>query len=274
MTVAINDEQLQRAVANIERLRSFFTSRTTWRVNSVAAKALASLHQALANTIQFVVEPMLRQYDIEPAKETAGSRAEPFPAGELEAHRLQRFTAFIDQFGEWLAAQTGKGVSDHGREHLRTLHGSLSTIAGAVEEILRCYGIDFSPLRPVASAKHISDQILEEAFEEDGEEDGPNGVPVGLATSRLVLEDTEATPLIQTFKGKTELTHDAKQEIEGFLSEAGVGYQGSDLTRFQHKVRQWIEGTPQDHVLVIKVSALSGHPQPYPSYARKSSPFG
>jgi hypothetical protein len=248
MTDQLDDTQLGQAAANLERLHDYFRSRTTWQVGDGGSHAAATLSATLERTCRDALQPLLAATGIKLPTAPPTPPQPDAPEGRLDRGRLDRFSAFVSQLGSWLMAQHGKAVSEAGRIHLLSIARHLVGTTTAVGEILRTLEPDDSP--------------------GPSEADEPE---VEHIDTRLVLEDTEEAPLLQLFRGNIELTHEAKRAIHAFLAQARVSSRGADLIRFERKVQQWIEATPHGHVLVIKVSCLSGHPQTYPRYERKSA---
>ena len=88
--------------------------------------------------------------------------------------------------------------------------------------------------------------------------------------ARLMLENSELKPLLQSFKGVTELSPVAKGKFEDFLATQNVSFEGPELRRLHDKLLKWIEGIPLNQILVIKLSGLSGKANVYASYQSKA----
>ena len=80
--------------------------------------------------------------------------------------------------------------------------------------------------------------------------------------ARLVLEDTERTPVLQTFKGAVELTLKAQQALGELLDQAGITHNSYQRNKLERKVLQWVQATPPGSVLVIRIGDLNGVPEP------------
>ena len=91
--------------------------------------------------------------------------------------------------------------------------------------------------------------------------DASGSVPRKRISSALTIPGTSSCGLWPT-----------SRTTDGFLSEAGITYGEGDRRRFLRKVVDWIESTPDRHNLVMRVSALRGHLEPYPSYVQVSEP--
>ncbi len=272
MAPTMHDELLVRAVANVARVHDFFAARRSWRAATGGMGALRSLHDALAEVERVAIDPLLLSQQVDVAAPPHGREA-PLPAGELEAERVKRFTAFVEQLRDWFAAQGKVDLTPAGRQHLARLAAEVVATASAVEEILAGHGVKVEPVtaaalsvpvlelpaprRPAAQPAAAVERALPRADETVA--DG----------AVLVLSDTEQNPLLQTFQGMVELTPAAKEAIGDFVQRAGIVYNAYQLDRFQRKVLQWIEATPPGQVLVIKVGGLRGRREPYPSYISK-----
>jgi len=110
------------------------------------------------------------------------------------------------------------------------VHGALAHVCAAVESLQ-------TPVKTPETPPPKVDDLI-------GEIDDSPVLEVD-SNARLVLEDHELKPLLQTFQGVTELTAGAKETLEDFLAKQG-------------------------QVLVIKLSGLTGKPNVYSSYQPKS----
>jgi hypothetical protein len=262
MTPTIRDDELHKVAGNFGRLREYFEARAEWTVKASDANALVTLHTALMAVIQIGLPPLMHENAVELPEELDHAPVKQLAERQIDGEKLHKFAAFSEKLVPWFLAQSGRGASDDGRKLLATVYKSLEGTTLAVEQIMDNTGVSYTGLLPEAAAPPAKASAA-------AEEPRPPEPELAPCDSRLFLEDTEETPMLQEFKGQTELTFAATQAITRFLEEAEVRYDEGRLIRFQRKVLGWIEGTPPDHILVIKVSTLTGRREPYPSYVLK-----
>ena len=217
-----------------------------------------------------VLEPLLRANRAQ-ALPPARQSAEPLPqTGEVDVERLTRFAAFVEQLGRWFESQSGLPLSGVGKTSLGTVAGSLQRTAAVVEAMLARGGV--APVPPAAGPAIGDAPTLRPATTPPAGAEESVDVPRRPAADgpRLVLEDTERTPVLQTFKGAVELTFETREAIARFLAEAGIDYNSYQLDKLERKVLQWVQATPHGCVLVIKVGELRGRREAVPGYAKKS----
>ena len=81
------------------------------------------------------------------------------------------------------------------------------------------------------------------------------------------LESTFQEPLLATVQGMTQLKAKTIEMLGDYLAENSIEMNASQLRKFHDKVKRWIEATPEDQVLVLKIGTLSN--EPYSSYKKK-----
>jgi len=255
------DEPLAKAAHNAARLEEYFAAHLDWGTDSGGLAALHALHSALTRALAAGLWPLLERHDLALPRGGPEWCVARLPAGLLEAERVQRFGVFVQQLGDWLMTLPEVRVSDRGRELLTGLARALAGTAAAVEQMLAASGVEVTPLGP------------EERSPPPEPDPPPSAAAVRLTDeardARLVLEDSESTPVLQTFQGKLELTFEAQQALAQFLEESGIQYNSYQRTRLERKVLQWVQAAPPRSVLVIRVGDLTGRPEPYPSYTLK-----
>jgi hypothetical protein len=251
--LSIQDEMLQKAAHNLERVQSYFESRTTWTVPQDSKGAVSALHLISMTMIQVALEPLLETngLDLEPA--LTHRRVDQLPAAELDQDRLAKFSGFVEQLSDWFVAQSGNHASPTGKALLERIYRSVERTTLSLEALLKHNRLEFTPLRPPPPPAEPEVTELEQ----------------GNVDARLILEDSETEPVLQTFRGNVELSYEANQAIDGLLEEAGLKYSPYQHDKFMRKVLQWVQATPQGHVLEIKISTLHGRREPYPTYNRK-----
>jgi hypothetical protein len=269
MTATLQDELLVKAAHNITRVEEFFVARRGWSATPDGVAALRSLHAALSHALGEAVRPLLERHRLtEPQGEPEWGVA-PLPPNELEAERVQRFGVFVQQLGDWFMTLPEEQVSARGRELLSAVAGALAGTASAVEQVLAAHGVVVPSLQPEEPPDPappdpppatVSPEAVMPPARTAGDE---NKV-------RLVLDDTEGTPVLQTFQGVVELTCDTQQALSELLEQGGITYDSYQRHKFERKVLQWVQATPQGSVLVIQIGDLTGQLEPYPTYAVKT----
>jgi hypothetical protein len=89
----------------------------------------------------------------------------------------------------------------------------------------------------------------------------PEGVP-----QQLALDDTDEHPMVQEFRGLTELTAECTGMVDEFLAAWGIEYSYYNRKKLLERILRWINSAPEGHVLVIKMKTVEEPYQPYPSY--------
>ncbi len=249
MNEKITVEELEKAAHNVQRLAEFIGERRDWILASDAEQAARSLAEA-AQSLTAVIAKLSLSDDLEDTKIRQPARLSP--SGRVTAPRLTKFAEFIDQLRQWFAAHDGATLPEGSDRAVRSIHAALAGAFAAVEQ-LRGPSIATEP----APEPLVSGDL------------GP--VADVDMTARLVLEDTAARPLLQIFRGVTELTPEAMTMVDGFFAKQGIVLQGAERRRFQDKALKWIKGTPDGQVLVVRLSGLSGKAEAYSSYRPKGS---
>lgn len=258
MPVTLQDELLAKAAHNAARLEEFFVAHRDWRAGPAGVASLQALRDALERALVGGLRPLLERHGVEEPRGGPDWCVTPLPPGELEPERVHRFGVFVQQLGDWFITLPEVQVSARGGELLAALACALSGTAAAVEQMLAAGGQVASPPAPPAPEPSPALPTPRPARMTDA-----------ARQARLVLEDAEATPVLQTFKGAVELTFDAQQALTRFLEEAGVTFDSYQRNNLDRKVLQWVRATPHGSVLVIRVGDLNGAPEPFPTYAVK-----
>jgi hypothetical protein len=248
----ITIEELNKAARNIERISTFIGERREWSVGD-GGEAMA--HEIRANACA-LTSLLIRATGIELDPDFAVTLPPKLePPSEISAVRLAKFSKFLAQLLRWFSSQDVAGMPEGGTGAVQKIHGSLAGVAAAVDSLFPTELDDMStPVMTGGFGAKISGSTVIEI--------NPN--------ARLVLENDEMRPLLQTFEGVTELTSEAKEILGNFLVEQKIEFEPHELRRFQDKLLKWVEGIPLHQVLVIKVSGLSGRPSLYSSYQPKS----
>lgn len=249
MSEQITVEELEKASRNVQRLSEFIGERRDWILASDAEGAASSLvkaAQSLTALVSTLVDPeLLESITIRQPKALE-------PSGNVTAARLNKFAEFIHQLRKWFAAHEDANLPDGSDESVRSLLAALGVTAEALEK-----------LEGPASAEEIAQEPLVSG------DLGP--VAEVDMTARLSLDNTINRPLLQTFRGVTDLTPEAISLVDDFFAKQGIELQGPERRRFHDKVLRWIQSTPDGQTLVVRLSGLSGKAEAYSSYQPKGS---
>lgn len=249
----ITIEELEKAARNIERISTFIGERRDWIVGDggeAKANDLRDRARALATSVTEVtgVEPD-PEFKIRLPRKLE-------PSAKVSAVRLSKFSDFLRQLRHWFVTQHDAEIPEGCAEAVQGIHRALVLVCAAVDGIL-------TPVQAQDAAPPTVDDLIREI------DDSP---VLDVDTSaRLVLEDHQLKPLLQTFNGVTELTAHAKDTMDDFLAKQKVELDPREMRRLHDRLLKWIEGIPLNQVLVIKLSGLSGKPNVYSSYQPKGS---
>lgn len=249
MSNQITVDELEKASRNVQRLFEFIGERRGWILASDAEDAASSLSNA-AQSLTAVIGTML-----DPDDQPAVTVRQPKmlePSGSVAADRLTKFAEFISQLRKWFAAHDGAELPEGADEAVGSLLTSLAGTIDALEQL--------QTQEPVAAAAReplISGDL------------GP--VAEVDITARLVLDNTVSRPLLQVFRGVTDLTPEAVTMVDEFFAKQGIELKGAERRRFHDKVQRWIQSTPDGQTLVVRLSGLSGKVEAYSSYRPKGS---
>lgn len=244
MNDQITVEELEKASRNVQRLAEFIGERRDWMLASDAGTAAASLAEAAGSLDAAIVS--LAGSD---ASESPNVRHPPRlePSGRVTTARLVKFTEFINQLRGWFSAHDGTPLPDDSDEFVRSLRTSLAGTIAAAEQLCG----------PAPSSAAAEDPLVTADLGPVAEVD---------MSARLELDNIASRPLLQIFKGVTELTPDAISKIDRFFATQGIELEGPERRRFHDKVLKWIKGTPDGQMLVVRLSGLSGKVEAYSSY--------
>ncbi len=124
------------------------------------------------------------------------------PSGRVTAARLIKFTDFIDQLRAWFSAHDGAALPEGSDELVRSLRISLAGAIQATEQLLG----------PAAATETVSEPLISGDLGPVAEVD---------MSARLELDNIASRPLLQIFRGVTELTPEAITMIDRVLRQAG-----------------------------------------------------
>ena len=247
MTHHLPDDDLRRAARSVARLSGYLVAHREWTVAAGSRNALEATHRAADRLRGWLCDTYPEVAAARPPEQEAPAR----PTGVLEHQRLAPLAIFLEQLEAWFRSRAGYQLTAEGAAILADMTGWLHGAVAATRDQLAA-GADPETKAPM---------------------DRPDLEKPADAPERLVLEDTEETPLLQEFKGTVELTAEALDLVRGFLDAYGVQMPESSRRQLDHKVQRWLEATPDGHLLVLKMTTLHGHYEPYPVYvARPDEP--
>jgi len=244
MNDQITVEELEKASNNVQRLFGFIGERRDWVLASDAEGAATSLAEAV-RSLAVVVASLTDSDDAESLVVRQPVKLEP--SGRVTAARLTKFTDFIDQLRMWFSAHDGATLPEGSDGIIHSLQASLAGAIEAVEQLL-------GPAAPVVPE---SEPLISGDLGPVAEVD---------MSARLELDNIASRPLLQIFRGVTELTPEAISMIDRFFAKQGIEMDGPEKRRFHDKALKWIKGTPEGQMLVIRLSGLSGKVEAYSSY--------
>lgn len=248
----ITIQELEKAAQNIERVSAFIGERRDWMVGEGGEATATTIRESA----RAIAAHLAVTTGVEPDPDfKVRLPAKLEPSSKISAGRLAKFADFLDQLKEWFVSQN-TGMPDNCEAAVQSIHGALTLVCAAVDNLLK-------PVAPEPPAPPKPEDLI-------GAIDDSPVLEVD-TTARLVLEDSHLKPLLQTFKGVTELTTDAKKALDDFLAKQSVELGPHDRRRLHDKLLKWIEGIPLNQVLVIKLSGLTGKPNVYSSYQPKGS---
>jgi hypothetical protein len=277
MPEEITIQELEKASRNVERLAEFIGARRGWTLAlgdetaaTYARDSAKSLSEEIAGMTDGEIE-LQSSFNQPPLLE---------PSGTVSAERLSKFADFMVQLRQWFASHKDIELPAGSEESIRSIQGALGGTRDALDLLLEPAALEtISNIKSTAdaagssSAPRIDRPYATKASQPEAA-DGPEPLtsddlgPVADVDrdARLILDHTKERPLLQHFQGVTELTVEAKEQLDSFLDEQGVELGDYETHRINDKVLRWIEAAPTGNVLVIKISGLFGKPEAYSSY--------
>jgi hypothetical protein len=247
----ITNEELEKAARNIERISAFIGERRDWIIGEGGEEQANTIRDRARALATMLAEKTGTQPDSEFMIKLPPKLE---PSAKISANRLSKFADFLGELQTWFTSQNENAMPEDCETAVQKIHGSLALVHAAVESLLiPVVAEEPPPPKPEDLVGEIDDAPVLEVD----------------LNARLILEDHELKPLTQTFQGVTELSTHAKESLEKFLAEQNVTIEGHELRRLHDKLLKWIEGTPINQVLVVKLSGLSGKPNVYSSYQPK-----
>jgi len=270
------------ASRNLERMSGFIGERRGWLLGTGGEMVAAYARKTTASLAEGIVE--LTAGRIEPPS-SVQQPPELEPSAKISADRLSKFADFMDQLRQWFALHGDAELPAESDDIVQSMQASLAVTSEALQLLLGpAVPETTSKKEPIFAAEESTsapmDEIpaiakappLEAAVEPEPLTSNDLG-PVAEVdrNARLILENTDLCPLLQEFKGVVELTIEAKKQLREFIATQGIEFGDYETHRLHDKVLHWLEATPADRVLVIKISGLYGKPTAYSSYQPKES---
>jgi hypothetical protein len=246
------DAQLAKAAATVGRVAAFLDSHRTERLDPAVSSAADTVRDA-ASALAALVRARLPDGARAGTPDVANA-----PTGSLDHERLTRFATYLGDLRRWFTELGEIGLSPPTVMHLEDLLGALQTIQDAVasfaaaEAHVPVEAVHHRPARPPAPG---ADE------------------PESAVSGRMVFHHTPERPLLRESGRQAELTDDAKQLVAAFLAEHGLEGEAA-RHRLESRMLRWLEATPTGQVLVLKMGALTGRPEPYPTYMAPDLAYG
>jgi len=258
MTEKITAAELTKAAHNLGRLADFVGVRRRWTLAEGGDSPADNAQKASVAMAEII------------CKMTAGEIATPVgveqpselePAGEVSTDRLARFADYLMQLHRWFEAHNGAELPVGSEDEVRSIQRSLSATADALKLMLEEKALESEP-KPEPRKK-----TLEEPEPLTRADLGPT---IEVDTSaRLILDHTWQKPLVQKRGGILELTPDTVKKLNAFFGDQGFELDRHEKRRLYERVQRWIESTPNERVLVLRMSGLFGKPDVVSSFQPK-----
>lgn len=246
------DAQLAKAAATVGRVAAFLDSHRTARLDPAVSSAAGTVSDA-ASALAVLVRARLPDGARPGAPDVADA-----PTGALNRERLTRFATYLGDLRRWFTELGDLGLSPPTVMHLEDLLGALQTIQDAVDSFAE------AEARGAASTVH-HEPVPTAGPPVTGQETAVAG--------RMVFHHTPDHPLLRENQGQHELTDEAKELVARFLDEHNL--EGPTARhRLETRLLRWLEATPTGQVLVLKMGALTGRPEPYPTYMAPDLAYG
>ncbi|HSL18272.1 MAG TPA: hypothetical protein VLB51_10250 [Methylomirabilota bacterium] len=247
--------KLVRAHDNVARLCDFFAARRTWDLADGARSAAGELVEA-AHSIDERLRTLVLQAGAVPLP-PAGVEAEARPRGVLEVDRIRRFAAYLRELDAWFAAQSGPPSTPAGVIEVQRTQALVARILVLVDELTLPPAEAVAPVAEAAPAAPLDAAEAPPTPRPELDPDLPKMV---------VLDDTEARPMIQEFRGVKELTPECKDAVARFLAAWEIKHNPSQRKKLLDRLLRWIASAPDGQVLVLKIKTASEPFEPYPAY--------
>ena len=256
-------QQLAKASGDVKKLCSFFTARKDWDLASDAIEPARDLLIA-ATTFDERLKELLRASDAETAGPLEPS-IPPVDAGIHDGSRLVRFTTFLKDLDDWLAAQPGPVEGPDVVAVLKEMEAHAGCIVALVTSLTASPDTptDEESPAPGDDATPVGAAVVDTAAQQT------TAAGSGELPHQLVLDDTDETPLVEEFQGRNELTAHCKELVDAYLAGWGLEYTYYDRKKLLERLLRWIASAPEGQALVLKMKTIEEPYEPYPSYVSR-----
>ena len=248
--------KLVKANANTKKLCEFFVARRDWTFPPGGEPSPRDLGQAAIGVGEELRTLIARcgANPIAPREPDVPSLGE----GTHDPARLQRFIVFLRELGIWFSAQSNPPTDSDGIAALREMDGHVGYLAEFFAKALKTHRETNAPEPPPEKAIEVA---AEPPLDVDDE--------IAPFQQQLVLEDSEARPLVHEFQGRQELTPECEKLADRFLASWEVELSYYNRKKLLEKILRWITSAPEGQVLVIKMRTIEEPHTPYPSYVSR-----
>lgn len=258
MSQASLTEKLAKANGNVKKLCEFLTARREW-VFPPEASASCSELRAAASGVGDQLRRLMEDCGAAPVEPPTPPGAS-VGAGTHDNARLQRFAVFLRDLETWFAAQSDAPTDAEGIRALQEMDAHIVCLLDLFDPESRSPGSSEESADPPPGDAP--------AGPPDPNASAPPGAPADLegVPRQLVLDDTEERPLVQEFRGITELTPLCEKLADDFLDAWKIELSYYNRKKFLERLLRWISSAPEGQVLVIKMKTAEEPYTPYPSY--------
>jgi len=251
--------KLVQAKTNIRKLCEFLVARQEWTYRGDADEAMRELEDATSG----VGEELRRLMALCGANPFGEKTPDVVNLGEGEhdTARIQRFVTFLRDLRFWFTVQTSPPTDSDGVAALREMDG-----------YIRCMDTIIFDARK----KHLEAPPVFSETESEPEPSKPEAEPAAPLEAnpavfekcppQLVLDNTEANPMVQEFQGRLELTSECERLADAYLEAWDLEFSYYNRKKLLERILRWITSAPEGQVLVIKMKTIGEPHEPYPSY--------
>jgi len=262
MSAQITSDELQKVLANLGKLHAFFESHANWAIDDEGGGALAAIRGHL-DGLDASLTRLMENNGVAAPTEPTGT-VELLPDGHLDAYKMTRFGAYLEQLELWLLERMESLLSPDLVSTTAEAWGSLRATAAAAARIATRNDLDAAP--PPRAAALVTPSPTRASTEPipGPARTGPRG-----PTPKLVLDPENDPPLLDERADTFELSSTANQMIDEFLNDASIEMNSHDRHQLERKVERWLMTTPDGQQLVLKITDLHGSAAPYPTYRQR-----
>lgn len=253
--------KLVKANGNVKKLCEFLTARREWVLPPEASASGSELRAAAAG-VGTQLRRLMEHCGAEPV-EPPSPPDTSVGVGTHDNARLQRFAGFLRDLETWFAAQTDAPTDPEGVGALQKMDAHIVCLLDLFDSETRSSGPPQESADPSTGGPPI-DSPKPGGSGRSGASVDLEGVP-----RQLVLDDTEERPLVQEFRGISELTPLCEKLADDFLDAWKIELSYYNRKKFLERLLRWISSAPDGQVLVIKMKTAEEPYEPYPSYVSR-----